>query len=718
MTDTYVLQFTKPFMDCQRKMADNSQAIVALNGTLAELTQQPFRNPKLQTHAFKGLAGPKTFISDVGGRTNWRLIWRMVGKTIVCLLFGEHDIEERAQRLSWEEDAQTGGVRIVEYTEQEPNGSRGAYRPSTQAGRLFMSLTDQDLEAHGFQPQEIEVLRELDEIWELEQLEDSMRAEAFNRAYAILVEQLETPTDKEVEEDERREVERVAEQREAELERQIAAPASREHFAKVEPDELEHILSRPIEDWMIFLHPDQLNLTQRPFSGPARVRGGAGTGKTVVALHRAKHLADTYRDRILFTTYVSNLPPVFERLFQRLAPDLTDYVDFRTLHSAAHGIVTAHDGKPRIDPPAIGKAFWAAWRDAQKRHADLDEDGLGPYYYREEIEWIIKGRGLETLDDYLDLARTGRGTPLQENHRRAVWDLYERYEDELQARRTRDFNDLLSRALELVESGRARSDYRAVVIDEAQDLTEVGVRLAHALAGRDQRDGLFLVGDGQQSVYPGGYSLKSVGIDVVGRASILKTNYRNTRQILDAARTIVAGRPFDDMDEELVGGTREMICLRDGPQPIFEVFDDQEDHDLGLGAAIEAAVDQDGVALGDVAVLVPTNALVDEYAGFLQKLVLPTMKLQKYEGATQDLVKIGTYQRGKGLEFKRVFLPRLDSDGVGERQRHDEDEQAHAERLELLRRQLFVAMTRARDHVWSGWVGQPADILNLQGHAT
>jgi superfamily I DNA/RNA helicase len=366
---------------------------------------------------------------------------------------------------------------------------------------------------------------------------------------------------------------------------------------------------------------------------------------------------------------------------------------------------------------AINQAFFDAWRHTTRQHPELDDDdgGLGWSYYRDELNWVIKGRGLRSIDEYLGLARTGRGTPLQESHRRAVWALYERYEQELERRRSVDFSDLLGRALELLETGRATTPYQAVVVDEVQDLTEMGIRLAYALAGGDQRDGLFVVGDGQQSVYPGGYSLKSVGVDVVGRSTVLKTNYRNTRQILDAARRIVAGSLFDDLDDELVTGTREIVCLRDGPPPVFEAFDDRDGHNLGLAAAVEAAIDRDGVDIGDVAILVPTNRLVDDYASVIRDLGLATMKLQKYEGATQDLVKIGTYQRGKGLEFKRVFLPRLDPEGLGEERRHDEDEQAHAERLELLRRQLFVAMTRARDHVWAGWVGRPASILDIEG---
>ena len=120
---------------------------------------------------------------------------------------------------------------------------------------------------------------------------------------------------------------------------------------------LAEILSQPIEDWMVFLHPDQHKLIDRAYSGPARVRGAAGTGKTVVGLHRAAHLARSYDGPILFTTYIRTLPPVLEQLFVRLAPDVAERVEFRNIHSWAFSYLRSIGRRLRIDSRTSGSGL-------------------------------------------------------------------------------------------------------------------------------------------------------------------------------------------------------------------------------------------------------------------------------------------------------------------------------------------------------------------------
>jgi superfamily I DNA/RNA helicase len=339
----------------------------------------------------------------------------------------------------------------------------------------------------------------------------------------------------------------------------------------------------------------------------------------------------------------------------------------------------------------------------------LARAGLTRAYLREEIDWIIKGRGFTAPDGYFALQRSGRGTPLSRELREEAWRLYQAYEAELRAAHVHDFNDVLIAAHELVAKKGNTQPYTAVIVDEAQDLTEIAIRLLHAAVG-DRPDGLLLVGDGQQSIYPGGFSLASLGINVRGRATRLSRNYRNTRQVLDAALAVVSDQPFDDGGDGLEPGRRYVETSREGPTPERSGYTGDDDHDLALAAAIEAAVDN-GCGAGDVAILVPTNRLSDHYASRISSIGLTTQKLNSYDGQPNGHVKVGTYQRAKGLEFKRVFLPRLDSDGLGEARRPGEDDETYAERMALLRRQLFVAMTRARDALWLGWLGVPSELI-------
>ncbi len=653
----------------------------------------------------------RTFTSYVGGGGH-RLIWRLVGRTIVLLLFGEHDaVYRRAERLVLEidDDTETLTVRDVDPT----SGERVPYRELRQReGTLFLAYRDDELRGWGFAEHELRVLRALDAEDELLALEGRMASVSFERALNLLLYghpdgepavavdaalALEMPATKP-----------SSDPGERRLERQLLAPAAAGEFAPVEPEFLRSVLDRPIEDWMVFLHPEQARLAARSYSGPARVRGPAGTGKTVVALHRAAHLARAGSGPVLFTTFVRTLPPVLSTLFQRLAPDVADRVEFVHLHGWARRFLAERGVEYQVDANRADGAFRSAWNEHSAPRTVLGDSGLGARFYREEVDWVVRGRGLKDLEEYLALARNGRGTPLSAERRRAVWALSETYAKGLRRKGYVDPNDLLTRALAELEGG-AESPFRSVIVDEAQDLTEVGARLLARLGG-DRPDGLLLVGDGQQSIYPGGYSLGSAGIDVRGRSTILRTNYRNTREVLDAAMAVVEDRPFDDAEDHAVSGRRDVQVLRRGAAPVHVVARDEAEHDRALLAEV-GRVPGDGESLGDMAVLVGSNQLVNQYLALLERDGIPTQRLEDYDGRPRDAVKVGTYLRAKGLEFKRVLLPRLDPDGTGEQRRPGEDDEAYAERLDLLRRRLFVAMSRARDTLWTSAVAAPSALL-------
>ena len=285
--------------------------------------------------------------------------------------------------------------------------------------------------------------------------------------------------------------------------------------------------------------------------------------------------------------------------------------------------------------------------------------------------------------------------------RQHVWALYDEYRRELRKRKTYDFSSLIEQALyEVRERGRPQP-YTAVIVDEAQDLTETGIRLLYELAGRDSPDGLLVIGDGQQSIYPGGFTLGSIGIDVRGRSTILDTNYRNTSEILNAANDMVEGHPYDDLDAGILEGPRDVVVLRSGTRPSRLVFEDAEAHDLALCESLLDAGTAPGTDIGDLAVLVPTRWLVQHYVSKIAEHDLPSLNLEDYEGVPTNAVKVGTYKRSKGLEFKQVFLPRLDLVDLGQPAHTD---LARLESQETLRRSIFVAITRARDKIWLGGV--------------
>jgi hypothetical protein len=452
----------------------------------------------------------------------------------------------------------------------------------------------------------------------------------------------------------------------------------------------------PIETWMTWLHPTQAKLVTRSWSGPARIRGAAGTGKTVVALHRARHLALTGR-RVLFTSYVSTLGPVFRSLFARLAPDLVDRVQFSSVHQVAARLLRSAGTPLTVDDAALEDCFARAW-SSLRRDSPLADLGVPPRYWREEIAHVIKGRGVTDLEAYSQLRRVGRRTGLQPVHRAAMWELFTQYERRLRDRGLTDWDDVLLRALQLVDSGAAVSAWDAVIVDEVQDLSGTGLRLLHRLAG-DRPDGLLLVGDGQQSIYPGGFTIAETGVSVVGRSTVLDVNYRNGAAILQHALAMVGADPFDDLDPTPADGDRAVRAMRSGGSVVRAESDDATSQRFALLSHLADLRAQD-VRHGDIAVLVPTNQAARTWRDTLTAANVPAMLLADYDGTRQDAVKVGTFERAKALEFAHVLIP--DSDAVpGPRRRYESDD-AYAERAAHERTRLYVGCTRARDGLWLG----------------
>lgn len=457
---------------------------------------------------------------------------------------------------------------------------------------------------------------------------------------------------------------------------------------------LDEALKRPLEEWMVWLHPEQAATVRRGFTGPARVRGPAGTGKTSVALHRVAWLTSTRPGRFLVTSFVSTLPPALANAYRSLSPTTADRVDFRHLHGVAMDLLRQRGIQVQADTGQA--AFTEAWRD---HHRALEGLGLARQYFREEIDHVIKGRSLRDLDNYLQLERVGRRTPLKAEARRNVWALFESYQAELHKRKRHDFVDVLRMARDEVLA-RPCMTWAGVIVDEVQDLSLVGMQLLYELAGRDRPDGLLIVGDGQQAIYPGGFRLVEAGINVANRGVVLRTNFRNTVEILATARSVVAQDRYDDL-EALPPPDESVEVVRHGDLPVTTRYESLHEHDAALLWDLQAAVGR-GAVWSEVAILCATNDLARQYLELLHAADLPAVLLKSPTASSSDAVKVGTWFRSKGMEFRHVFLPQVDRStmlltGAGE--------QARQEKAELMRRTLYVAMTRARDTLWVGRLG-------------
>ncbi len=490
------------------------------------------------------------------------------------------------------------------------------------------------------------------------------------------------------------------------------------------PDEILRLLKAPVEEWMVFLHPEQRSLVRRRFSGPARISGSAGTGKTVVALHRAAALAKRFSEEmfseqtpqtpILFTTYIKNLPPVLKNLYLRLPSAMKDAVEFTNVDKLAYRICKEAGREPSMDPRALNSLFSKAHKTVVTDGSPLHRASITRKYLREEIDKVIKGMGIDTLEQYLAIERTGRQTPFGAEMRRQSWELKEEYDRRLAEEGIVDFPDVLRAACDIAK-GREAPTYRAAIVDEAQDLTLVGLQFVYALVtGEDFRggpDSLLIVGDGAQKIYPGGFTLAQAGIDVRGNSSILRENYRNTEQIIKAALACAGAETVDDLGDEYKRGEGVSETQRQGVKPQLIGAGDISSQASFAIEKIEALCEGDSVSRGDIGVFAAANHVVNVVKSQLKNAGFLYQDLQKFAGKTNRKVKVGTFHRAKGLEFKVVFILGLTEGKFPSGRRFGQSQAEHAENRSMQISQLFVAMTRARDALFLLYDSEPSEVL-------
>ncbi|WP_208320425.1 UvrD-helicase domain-containing protein [Salinibacterium sp. ZJ77] len=462
---------------------------------------------------------------------------------------------------------------------------------------------------------------------------------------------------------------------------------------------LAGLLAEPIESWMAFLHPEQARVVRRTFNGPCRIRGAAGTGKTVVGLHRAAHIARSRPGKVLVTTYVRTLPDVLSALMSRMAPEVSDRVEFESVHALAGNILKARNVRYRLDGRKASELWMRVWREHGARGA-VGQIDPNERYWREEITTVIKGRGLSNLAEYENCARPGRERRLGPVQRAAVWDLYLKYDSALRAARVWDFEDLILHA-EASLRDTPLTGYSAVVIDEAQDLSCAMIRMLHLLVG-DGPDAFNLIGDGQQSIYPGGYTLAELGISISGRGVVMSQNYRNTAEIARFADSLVRESSFVDIETGGGAAADAAEYLRSGPKPTVARFGTKPRHDAAVVDYVRDATSDATIRLGDIGILAMYQHQVNDLIAALTAAGIPAINLEKYTGQAVDAVKVGTIKRAKGLEFKLVAVARAPLALLDGGSAKAEIGSAERERIALELRELYVAMTRARDGLWVG----------------
>jgi hypothetical protein len=467
-------------------------------------------------------------------------------------------------------------------------------------------------------------------------------------------------------------------------------------------NEVAAVVKAPaLESWMAFLDPEQARLVRRSFNGPSRIRGAVGTGKTIVGLHRAAYLARTQPGVVLVTSFVSTLPAVQASFMDRLAPDIRERIEFIGTQSFAKRLLSDRGVRTNLQPAIADAEFDIVWRTVG-RPGPLGRLEPKPTYWEDEIDYVIKGRGITTFDEYASVERTGRHRGLTTDQRASVWELFIAYQARMLARGAHDEADIILLAEQSLRDEPV-DRYGAVVVDEAQDLSSSMIRMLHNLVG-NAPDGLTMIGDYKQSIYPGGYTLGEVGISLAGRGGVLGTNYRNTGEILQFAESLLANDDFVDIEGARKSAVDDVVVARSGPAPLLVRFSNRAAHDIEIPRRIRSLVEA-GVKYGDIGILALTTFGVRAAVASLRKANIPVLELTHFDGKPADAVKVGTIKRAKGLEFKQVLLVQVPANLLpGEHDLVEAEEGAAAEHTELQKRELYVAMTRARDGLWIGTI--------------
>lgn len=468
------------------------------------------------------------------------------------------------------------------------------------------------------------------------------------------------------------------------------------------PDELEKLLRPPFSLWRIFLHPMQRRIAYHdPYPGSVMITGGAGTGKTVTALHRAAHLAGPYDSGapILLTTYSPPLTAELARQLDQLVENAEDRDRIKaiTIGQLASWVVTDRCGSRPVELTPS---------DLVSLANTVHPDYAGEFLV-DEWEQVLLAQDINTLEAYLAAARAGRGQALPRSDRTSVWAAIEALRAQLSDLGRWSSLQVADEAARILRSEDGPAVYQHIIVDEAQDLHPVQWRLLRA-AVRPAEDDLFLVADPHQRIWQHRVPMKNIGINIVGRTRRLTVSYRTTQEILTWAVRVLGLVSEEDLDgwpDSRDGYESPMH----GRRPIVRRFTEWSEERTAVVAQVRAWL-ADGVEPGAIAVAARVNAKSKDVASALRSAGVEI----EAPGPSGDRVQVGTMHSMKGLEFQCVAVVGVQDKLVPYEPAIvplEVDRVAHLERMQRERCVLYVACTRARDRLYVSYSGAPSPFL-------
>jgi mRNA-degrading endonuclease RelE of RelBE toxin-antitoxin system len=459
-------------------------------------------------------------------------------------------------------------------------------------------------------------------------------------------------------------------------------------------EELQRALDFPWEKWAIFLHPEQRQWVERDYTGPARVTGSAGTGKTIVALHRAAHLARKHPDaRVLLTTFSDTLANALQVKLRRLLgnePRLAERIDVYSLDALGLRLYKAYVGQPAIAGPEIIRGVLKGAAAAVAGHK------FSLAFLLTEWEQVVDAWQLKNWEEYRTVVRLGRKTRLPEAQRAVLWSIFERVRAELKRLGLITSAELFSSlAAVIAKSKNVVFDF--TVVDEAQDISVAHLRFFAALGG-GRPNALFFASDLGQRIFQQPFSWRALGVDLRGRSRTLRVNYRTSHQIRTHADRLL-GPVITDVDGNSEDRS-DTVSVFNGPPPTICSLKNESEEIKTVGNWI-AQRTEDGVLPHEFGVFVRSAAQLDRACAAVNGAGIAFKVLDEHVETTSGYVSIGTMHLAKGLEFRAVVVMACDDEIIPLQERietvgEDADLQ---EVYDTERHLLYVACTRARDHL-------------------
>ena len=636
-------------------------------------------HPGLSMHRVTSAKDPGFWSARVN--LDLRIIVHRAGENVVLCYVDSHDDAYRwAERRRLEAHPNTGAAQLVELREVVQEVIVPVYVEAEQQAppkpTPFVLVPDEQLLVYGVPEEWLDNVRAATEDSVLD-LADHLPAEAAEALLELAVGRTPQPS--------------------------LPVPAGGDPFSHADAlrrfrimnniEELAAALEYTWERWTVFLHPDQSGIVERNYNGPARVSGSAGTGKTVVALHRAAHLARSNPDaRVLLTTFSDALANQLQtklRVLMSSETEAADRVAVQSLDTVALSLYEARCGTVEL-------AATETVDELVKEAVSAAGTRFAPAFVVSEWERVIDAWQVSTWEDYKEVRRIGRYRRLSETQRQGLWPVVERVRRGLRERGLTTRADMFG----LLTGNLARQEplpFQYVVIDEAQDVSVPQLRFLAALAG-GRPNGLFFAGDLGQRIFQQPFSWRELGVDVRGRSQSLRINYRTSHQI----RT-QTDRLLDPELSDVDGNTEERkgtISVFNGANPTVWALNDEEAESIEVGEWLRARI-HDGLDPDEVSVFVRSSEQIGRAVAAVKHAELQNAVLDDGAREVEGSVTVATMHLAKGLEFRAVAVMACDGEVIPLQSRVETivDEADLEEVYNTERNLLYVACTRARDHL-------------------